>query len=137
MPQVRVTVEEAILLNGIVCELSNHQGLLRNRGGLESALHRAETASYYEGLDHFGQAARLLEGVVIAHPFVDGNKRTALLVAVLFLRRHGVNLRDSKAALGKHILQFVVTEDSRFTSLEDLEIWLQYISQVVTGELAV
>ena len=37
----------------------------------------------------FEQAACLLEGIIRYHPFVDGNKRTALLATENFLRRNG------------------------------------------------
>ena len=40
----------------------------------------------------FKQAACLMEGIIRLHPFPDGNKRTALLTTVVFLRVNGYYL---------------------------------------------
>ena len=56
---------------------------------LESALNRPRAAAYYEQADLIQQAASLLWGLVQNHPFVDGNKRTAFVVMVGFLRANG------------------------------------------------
>ena len=40
----------------------------------------------------FAKAAALLESLIRNHPFVDGNKRTAIAAAGLLLRRNGCRL---------------------------------------------
>ncbi len=52
---------------------------------LESALERPRNAAAYENADLVRQAASLLWGLVRSHPFVDGNKRTALVVTRTFI----------------------------------------------------
>lgn len=42
--------------------------------------------------DIFEQAACLLEAIIRYHPFVDGNKRTALMATEFFLRRNGYEM---------------------------------------------
>jgi death on curing protein len=59
---------------------------VRDAGALESALFRPVTG-YYD--DVIAQAAALLESLLINHPFVDGNKRTAFAAADIFLRLNG------------------------------------------------
>jgi death-on-curing protein len=62
---------------------------LRDAGLLASALARVQTHAAYGETDPFELAAVLAEGIARNHPFVDGNKRTGFLVAVLFLRKNG------------------------------------------------
>lgn len=65
---------------------------LRDEGLLESALARPENLVAYGAPDVFALAAAYASGIVRNHPFVDGNKRTAFLTCVLFLRLNGEEL---------------------------------------------
>ena len=59
---------------------------IRDEGLLLSALARPENIHAYEPeADAFRLAAAYGAGVVKNHPFVDGNKRTGILCAVVFL----------------------------------------------------
>ena len=61
---------------------------------LLSALGRPQAS--FEGqdlyLDLFSKAAALMDSLVRNHPFVDGNKRTAITSAGIFLRINGYRL---------------------------------------------
>lgn len=61
---------------------------LRDPGQLEAALYRPLTGYY---ADLIAQAAALWESLSQNHPFVDGNKRTALAAAVTFLAINDVH----------------------------------------------
>ena len=65
---------------------------LRDAALLESALGRPKNLFAYGETDIFILAACFAEGIARNHPFVDGNKRTALLTADLFLADNGVHL---------------------------------------------
>jgi death-on-curing protein len=41
------------------------------------------------------------------HPFIDGNKRTALASALVFLELNGINIVDPEGALYDAMLAFV------------------------------
>ncbi len=70
-----------------------------NAGALEGALARPANRFFYEAEDDvLVLACVLLIGVGRAHAFVQGNKRTALLAANLFLMRNGFVLRPTSAA---------------------------------------
>lgn len=65
---------------------------LRDRGLLESALAQPQ-ASFGGQLVHdglFAMAAAYLFHVVSNHPFIDGNKRTGMLAAIVFLDVNGI-----------------------------------------------
>jgi len=77
------------------------QGGVRNAGLLESALAQPE-ASFAGQWLHPGlheMAAAYAYYLCQNHPFVDGNKRTALACALVFLDLNGVNLLDPKGVL--------------------------------------
>jgi len=70
---------------------------IRDEGLLESALDRAQNRHAYEAeATPFDFAASLCHGICKNHPFLDGNKRTALLAgrAFLFLNGHGFEPRE-------------------------------------------
>jgi death on curing protein len=59
---------------------------LRDAGLLQSALARPrQLRSYAESPNMIEMAAAYIAGIVRNHPFLDGNKRTGLVVGVLFL----------------------------------------------------
>lgn len=74
-------------------QVAEHGGSdrLRDRALLESAV--AQPMAAFDGQflneDLFAMAAVLLLSLVKNHPFVDGNKRTALLAALTFLDLNG------------------------------------------------
>lgn len=57
---------------------------------LESALMRPRQAAHYADADLAQQAALLLSGIAETQPFIDGNKRLALVVALTFLELNGL-----------------------------------------------
>ncbi|MGH7271254.1 MAG: type II toxin-antitoxin system death-on-curing family toxin [Polyangiaceae bacterium] len=62
---------------------------LRDRGLLESAV-MAPRSGYYCSLAEL--ASVYAHGIAKNHPFVDGNKRAALIAAGMFLNVHGFDL---------------------------------------------
>ena len=75
-------------------QLAEHGGAagIRDAGALESALERARNRWAYGEDDKCALAAALAFGVARNHPFADGNKRTAWVMARLFLGLNGVTL---------------------------------------------
>ena len=73
-------------LHSVIIKESGGLDGLRDLGGLESALNRpAQIISYHQGeLDIHTLAASLGHAVIQNHPFIDGNKRTAMLLILVF-----------------------------------------------------
>jgi len=74
---------------------------IRDIGLLESAVAMPEAGfggEYLHG-DVFEMAAAYLFHIVRNHPFVDGNKRTGAVAAIVFLELNGHELRSSERAL--------------------------------------
>ena len=68
-------------------QLAEHGGLsgVRDSGLLESAMARPEHLAAYGKPDIAELAASYGYGIARNHPFIDGNKRTAFVAALLFL----------------------------------------------------
>ncbi|MDR3515118.1 MAG: type II toxin-antitoxin system death-on-curing family toxin [Azospirillaceae bacterium] len=72
-------------------QLAEHGGLdgIRDRGAIESALARPQNRAAYQDVDAADLAAAYAFGLARSHGFADGNKRTAWVVARLFLADNG------------------------------------------------
>ena len=75
-------------------QLAEHGGEsgVRDTGLLESALARPRQRFAYGSASLPELAASLAYGLCRNHPFIDGNKRTSLVVAELFLHINGTEL---------------------------------------------
>lgn len=80
-------------------QLAEHGGGegVRDLGLLESALARADNLIAYGQPDAADLAAAYGFGIARNHPFVDGNKRTAFVIVLLFLLDNGYRLTASDA----------------------------------------
>ena len=80
-------------------QLAEHGGLtgVRDPGAVESALARPENLAAYGNPDAADLAAAYAWGIARNHGFADGNKRTAWVVARLFLADNGHTLRHEPA----------------------------------------
>ncbi|WP_174278707.1 type II toxin-antitoxin system death-on-curing family toxin [Sphingomonas bacterium] len=81
-------------------QLAEHGGLagVKDVGLLDSAIARPLNKHGYGEGDLCALAAAYAFGIARNHPFADGNKRTAWVMARLFLRLNGVTLAYDKAA---------------------------------------
>jgi death on curing protein len=74
---------------------------VRDHGLLESAI--AQPMATFDGAfvheDVFEMAGAYLFHIVANHPFVDGNKRTGLLAALVFLDLNGIQIEHGSEAL--------------------------------------
>ena len=91
-------VQEVIEIHGD--QIDQHGGIhgIRDPGSLESAVVAAEFAACHESEDLFWLAATYMVHLIQNHPFLDGNKRTGVKAALVFLVLNGIQLkRDTKA----------------------------------------
>jgi len=98
-----IWVREAVALAVHDRQLSEHGGGMgiRDAGALDSALTRPRNRWEYGEDDLSILAAGYAFGIARNHPFVDGNKRTAWVVANLFLDLNGFQLAfDETDAIG-------------------------------------
>lgn len=94
---------------------------IRDIGMLESALARPQNRWHYGETDMAALAAAYAFGLARNHPFVDGNKRIAFHVLVVFLRLNGIGFAPEPAHATAIILSLAAGEVSE----ESLARWIR------------
>lgn len=105
-------------------QIAEHGGSegVRDEGLLLSALARPQNLyAYREDVDLADLGASYAFGIAKNHPFLDGNKRTALVVAVTFLNLNGF---DFDAPEEETYLVFLRLAESRIAE-EELARWIR------------
>ena len=119
-----VWVMDEIVLSIHEEQLSEHGGLegVRDMSAVQSALARPRTLANYEDCKDVARlAAAYTFGIAKNHGFADGNKRTALVVADLFLMLNGYELTSSPS---ENVLTILGVADGS-VSEEELAAWMQ------------
>lgn len=104
-------------------QLAEHGGAagVRDAGMLASALARPRNVFAGDAeATHARLAAEYAFGITRNHPFVDGNKRTALVACLLFLRLNG---RDIDASQKDKYEAFIKLASGQM-KIEALEQWI-------------
>lgn len=81
--------------------LLQHGGLagVRDEGLLESALSRPPNLFAYGSHTLPQMAASYATGIILNHPFVDGNKRTGFMLAATFLELNGMTFTATEESV--------------------------------------
>jgi death on curing protein len=118
-----IWVQQRVVLAAHEESLAEHGGPsgIRDLGMLESALARPKNLFAYSetGPSLKRMAAAYAFGIAANHPFVDGNKRTALIASITFLRLNGIRIVADKA---ETYLTFYGLAEGRVTE-EQLAEW--------------
>jgi death-on-curing protein len=116
-----LSVEEVLGLHDDQLRLFGGSAGIRDRGVLESAV--AMPASTFDGVllhaDLFEMAAAYAFHIAEGQPFVDGNKRTALDAALVFLDLNGWLVTDPEMRLYEGMIGFATGDfdKARFAAL--------------------
>jgi len=113
------TLEEVIELQEQLIALDGGGIGLRDPGLLASALGRPQTG-YYNSLSE--QAAALLQSLVSNHCFVDGNKRIAVITALVFLDMNGVKVDFDPTEAEAFIIERIIKKKAE---LSEITTWLE------------
>ncbi len=113
------SVEDVLAVHVLLVERFGGAHGVRDRAALESAVARAQSG-YYE--DIIQEAAALWESLSQNHPFIDGNKRTAVTVAAAFLRANGYRLTFDDQTAFTYLIGLYETGQMKFANLD---AWLR------------
>lgn len=118
-----ISATEILAIHDRVIEETGGSFGVREEHLLQSLAERSRAS--FGGIEKFPgvcmKAAAYLEAVAMYHVFVDGNKRTAITVAGVFLKANGYNIELPVAESEEYILR-VVTEK---LSVEKIAEWLE------------
>jgi death on curing protein len=117
-----LTPEQVLFLHSRLVDETGGEHGLRDSGMLLSALGRPQATFDGKDLypDLFSKTAALLDSLIRNHPFVDGNKRTAITTAGIFLRINGCELRVENAEMVRFTLACAQSQ----VDLAEIKDWL-------------
>lgn len=118
-----LTLEQLVIIHDDQIERYGGFHGIRDLGLLESALLRPQTT--FGGQDLyitiFDKAASLFHSLLMNHAFVDGNKRTAIAAAIIFLDLNGYTLTVSQDKL----IQAVLNLENKKITIKQITSWLK------------
>jgi death-on-curing protein len=102
--------------------LAQHGGLegVRDEGFLESALAKPQNKFAYGSPSTAEMAASYAAGIILNHPFLDGNKRTGFMIAAAFLELNGFEFFAEETSVVERTLALAAGAISE----EDYAHWL-------------
>ena len=123
-----LTPEQVLFLHDRLVITTGGMRGIRDLNGLLSALGRPQATFGEKDLypDLFHKAAALMDSLIRNHPFVDGNKRTAITAAALFLRANGWHLNVDNAEMVRFTLACAQSQ----VGLDEMAAWLRKYSDL-------
>jgi death-on-curing protein len=118
-----LSAEQVLFIHARVIDETGGGHGVRDVGLLQSAVARPQATFGGEDLypDVVSQAAALMDSLARNHPFVDGNKRTAITSTGIFLGMNGMRLEVAQKELVRFALNVAVGK----ASLADAVDWLK------------
>ncbi len=117
-----LTKRQILMLHSQLVEETGGSDELRDEGMLESAL--SAPFQTFDDIEVYPsilqKASRLCYGLVMNHPFVDGNKRIGTHAMLVFLALNGIDLSYTQEELAEIILSLAAGK----TSFEQLYSWV-------------
>lgn len=125
---VSLTLEQILQLHALVLIRDGGSDGIRDIGRLESVVSAQHQVVFGEELyaTVFTKAAALMRGIIGDHPFVDGNKRTAMLAGLTLLEVKGYNFTAQRGELEN----FAVRVATDQLDIDAIANWLKCHSQV-------
>jgi len=114
-----LTVEDVLGIHEDSIDAFGGAAGLRDGGALESAVMRPQSGYYG---DVIAEAAALWESLSQNHPFVDGNKRTAIAATAAHLAINGYWLQHEELETYRFIIDLYTSGRFRMPQLEE---WLR------------
>ena len=98
-PYLYLTISQIRELHDSVIEEYGGNNGLRAQMGLASSVKAPQIVAYLQEGDVFEQASAYAYSIVKHNPFKDGNKRTALVTALVFMEINGITDHDYNESL--------------------------------------
>lgn len=117
-----IDVKTALIIHSKLIETFGGSHGIRDLAALEAALARPFATFDQKDLYAYtiDKATALFESLIINHPFIDGNKRTAYVLMRLYLMRNKMDI----LATQEEKYQLVVAASSGQFRFEEIKTWL-------------
>jgi death-on-curing protein len=126
----RIKLQEVLAAHDFALTFGGLRGI-RDLGAIEAAIARPY-CGYYRSIAK--KAAALIQSLASNHGFIDGNKRTALLMMNLLLLRSGYVLRSgSEQQINSDVETMILALVQHHMSFDDVGAWLEQRIVPVAG----
>lgn len=117
-----LTLEDVLFIHEQEISVSGGEPSIRDKDGVMACIDAPSVSFGGEYLfDVFGMAATYITCITTRHPFVDGNKRTALASCLTFLYLNGYSVEESyELELADLVLDFVTKKITKEQVIEHL-----------------
>jgi death-on-curing protein len=118
-----LTLEQLLEIHALVVEATGGSAGLRDLGRLEAAIATQTQNVFGEELysSVFDKAAAIIRGIIADHPFINGNKRTAMLAGLTLLELNKIEF----TAHSGEIEDFAVDIATKHIDVPRISNWLQ------------
>ena len=137
----KISEEEITTIHNLVVKQFKIADGTINKGILDAIVQRPDTIIGKDFVPYdnvYSRAASLLEGIIRWHPFADGNKRTALLTMVYYLKLEGYGIILSLNTV-RYSVKIAEHEDKDENDtkvfLKDITLWIKNHSGKTKQEL--
>ncbi len=115
--------EDIGLIHFQVVDASGGSHGIRSKSRLKSTVATQTQAIFGKDIyvGAWQKAAALARGIICDHPFIDGNKRTGIMVALIFLSLNAIDLKVSD----KELEDFAVEVAVKNLNVTQISKWLQ------------
>lgn len=118
-----ISLEEILRLHFQIIEDFGGSHGVHDEGRLLSVIEAPKLKAFNQEqyLTIFEKAAVFLRNIIGDHPFVDGNKRSAVTTCAIFLKRNGISL----IATPKDLEDFTVRVATDHLDISEIASWLE------------
>ena len=118
-----LTLDDALKIHLSQIDLYGGSDGLRDLGLLESAIYRPQTTFGGNELypTMFLKAACLMHSLVLNHSFVDGNKRTGTVAALIFLEVNGLTVMVGQ----EELVEVAMKVGLKQWGIEEIAEWME------------
>jgi death-on-curing protein len=118
-----LSLEEILRLHFQVIEDYGGSHGVRDNNRLKSVINAPNQEAFGKEQYHstYEKSAVYLRNIIGDRPFIDGNKRSAITVCAIFLRRNDIDL----TAIPKELEDFTVRVSTERLSISDISEWLE------------
>lgn len=118
-----LTSENIIQIHFEIIEAIGGSHGIRDTGLLESATERPKASFGGKDLypNIFLKTAALVHSLLFNHPFIDGNKRTAVVAMIEFLKINNKNLKVEQ----KELVDFALWVENKKPTIEKIADWIK------------
>lgn len=119
-----LSVDDIEIIHIQIIDASGGSHGVRDRNRIESAVNSVHQTAFGTELypSIFEKAAVLARGIVSDHPFLDGNKRTGIMSALVFLNLNGY---DTSLLSSKELEDFAVQIAVEHLTVKQIASWLK------------